>query len=378
MTNVSATRAGDIRLAVIAGTSVFISLAAFGAGFTRNLPSGISTVVVLLGLSTGLRIAWSYAAKSASSSNRARTMQMISNVGLAISGVSVVAALPRITQTAGLQTFLIDALAQLWTLALLTFATGPVRTLGWRAFAGAALTGFLAITGLARFVGRPLIENLGAANVFASAVWVPLTEELFKLIPVAIVLAITLRQLKGRPSALDVMLLGAWTGAGFALYENAALGRGSFSLSADPIMSLFIPSAGNGMAFGWQVAQTGHMVHTALIALGVAFALFYAQRVRYSWIAAVVAIAAALLEHCSQNAMVVQGLSEFVAKAALVLTLGGRLSSLLLIAGVVCVMVFEWRIAGGGFAPATWLRLQATERDRRSALLARAQTGIEA
>lgn len=377
MTNETASRA-DIRLAVIAGASVFISLGAFGAGLTGNLPSGISTVVVLLGLSIGLRIAWSYAAKSASSSNRARTMQMISNVGLAISGVSVVAALPRITHAAGLQTFLIDVLAQVWTLVLLTFVNGPVRTLGWRAFVGAALTGFLALTGLARFVGLPLVGSLGAANVLAGAVWVPLTEELFKLIPAAIVLAIAVRQSKGRPSALDVMLLGGWTGAGFALYENAAFGRGSFNLSADPIVSLFVPSAVKGMAFGWPVVQTGHAMHTALIALGVAFAVLYRRRVGYSWIAAAVAIAAALLEHCSQNAMVEQGLNEIVAKAALVLTLGGRLSTVLLIAGAVCVMVFEWRIAGGGFQPAAWLRLHTTERDRRSTLLARAQTEFAA
>jgi hypothetical protein len=377
MTNASAKNA-DIRLAVIAGTSVFISLAAFAAGFTGNLPSGISTVVVLLGLSVGLRMAWSYAAKSASSAGRARTMQMISNVGLAISGVSVIAALPRITQAAGLQTFGVDLLAQLWTLAILTFAAGPVRTLGWRAFAGAALTGFLALTGLARFVGRPLIENLGASNVLASAVWVPFTEELLKLIPVAIVIAIALRQPKARPSALDIMLLGAWTGAGFALYENAALGRGSFSLSTDPIVSFFIPSAGNGIAFTWPVVQAAHLVHTALIALGVACVLFYGRRIRYSWIAAVVAIAAALLEHCSQNAMASQDVNEFVTKAALVLTLGGSLSSILLIVGAACVMVFEWRIVGGGFQPATWVRLQATERDRRSALLARVQTGFAA
>jgi len=96
MANASA-KGADIRLAVIAGTSVFISLAAFAAGFTGRLPAGISTVAALVGVSIGLRVAWSYAAKSASSASHARTMQMISNVGLAISGFSLIAALPRIT-----------------------------------------------------------------------------------------------------------------------------------------------------------------------------------------------------------------------------------------------------------------------------------------
>jgi len=368
-------KGADIRLAIIAGTSVTISLGAFAAGITGNLPPGVSTIVVLAGVSIGLRVAWSYAAASASSPSRAGTMLMISNAGLAISAVALLAALPRLTQSAGVRTFLIDLLAQLWTIAVLTVVAGPVRTLGWRAFAGTALTGFLAITGLARFVGRPLIENLGASNLFAVAVWVPVTEELVKLIPVAIVLALALRRTDARPSALDVMLVGAWTGAGFAVYENAALGRGSFSLWTNPALSLVVPSTGKGTAFGWPVMQTGHLVHTALIALAVAFAVLYGRRIRRAWIASAVAIGAVLLEHCSQNAMAAGDLNEVIAKATLVLTLGGWLSSTLLVAGVAYVMAFEWRIVGGAFRPADWFRLQPAEALRRSALLARAQSG---
>jgi len=368
-------KGADIRLAVIAGTSVFISLGAFAAGITGNLPLGVSTVVVLVGVSIGLRVAWSYAATSASSPSRAGTTLMISNVGLAISAVALLAALPRLTQSAGVQTFLVDLLAQLWTIAVLTVVAGPVRTLGWRAFAGVALTGFLAITGLARFVGRPLIENLGASNLFAVALWVPVTEELVKLIPVAIVLALALRRTDARPSALDVMLVGAWTGAGFAVYENAALGRGSFSLWTNPALSLLVPSAGKGTAFWWPVVQTGHLVHTALIALAAAFAVLYGRRIRRAWIAAAVAIGAVLLEHCSQNAMAAGDLNETIAKATLVLTLGGWLSSTLLVAGVAYLMAFEWRIVGGAFRPVDWFRLQPAEALRRSALLARVQSG---
>jgi len=368
-------KGADIRLAIIAGTSVAISLAAFAAGLTGNLPSGISTVVVLVGVSIGLRVAWSYAAASASSPSRAGTTLMISNAGLAISAVALLAALPRLTQSAGVRTFLIDLLAQLWTIAVLTVVAGSARTLGWRAFAGVALTGFLAITGLARFVGRPLIENLGASNLFAVAVWVPVTEELVKLIPVAIVLALALRRSDARPSALDVMLLGAWTGAGFAVYENAALGRGGFSLWTNPALSLLVPSAGKGTAFWWPVVQTGHLMHTALIALAVAFAVLYGRRIRRAWIAAAVAIGAVLLEHCSQNAMATGDLNETVAKATLVLSLGGWLSSTLLVAGVAYVAAFEWRIIGGAFRPVDWFRLQPAEALRRSALLARAQRG---
>jgi RsiW-degrading membrane proteinase PrsW (M82 family) len=366
-------KSADLRLATIAGASVLISIVSFALGQSGVVPSGISTIVVLVGISIGLRVAWSYAAKSASSPSREKTMRLISNVGLGISGLSVLASLPRITQGAGLQTFVIDVLAQFWTLGILAVVAAPVRTLGWRAFAGAALTGFLAVTGLARFVGVPVLASLGISNVLGSAIWVPLTEELFKMIPVAIVLILALRRSDSRPSALDVMLLGAFTGAGFALYENAALARGSFSLFTNPIVSLFFPSSGRGEAFYWPLAQTGHLVHTALIALAVAFYALYGRTVRRSWIVPLVAIASVLLEHCSQNAIVAGGLDEVVGKIALVLTLGGYLTMLLLIAGVAYVLWFEWRIVGGTF-DATWFSPGAVEMSRRSTRLARAQT----
>jgi RsiW-degrading membrane proteinase PrsW (M82 family) len=366
----------DIRLIVIACASGLVSIGGFIAGLTDLLPSGISTVIVLIGVSIGLRVLWSYAARSASSSSRARTIQIISNVGLAISVLSILIGLPRITRGAGIGTFLVDGIAELWTIAILTVVASQVRTLNWRIFVGAGLTGFLAITGLARLVGVPLIENLGQSSAFAVAMWVPFTEELFKLIPVMIVLIAALRHSHVRPSAMDLTLLGACTGCGFALYENATLSRGHFSFTAAPLISFVFPSNGAGRAFGWSLMQTGHLCHTALIALGLALALLYYRKTkRLKWIVPSIAIAVVLLEHCSQNAIVVGGLNEVIAKIVLVLTLGGWLSSLLLIAGVGFVFMMEWRILGGSFRVNELRGLSASEAFRRSTLLARAQTG---
>jgi RsiW-degrading membrane proteinase PrsW (M82 family) len=272
-----------------------------------------------------------------------------------------------------MQRFVVDVCAQLWTMAILMLATNRVRTIGWRACAGAALTGFLALTGLARFVGRPLIEHFGESNVFAIAVWVPLTEEFLKMLPVLLVLLLALRRSDSRPAAVDAMLLGGWTGAGFAACESATLGRGGFSLFAHPTTTLIFPSQNAGAAFGWTVVQSGHMIHTALIAVAVALSAFYGHRIRRNWVVPVVAIAAVLLEHCSQNAMVANGLHEFVAKAAIALTLGGRLSAVLLIAAAAFTVVFESRIVKGSAPGAIWAPLQPAEAARRAALLARAQ-----
>lgn len=364
---------GDRMLAVVAGGSVVLSIAAVLARFAGVLPDGPAAMIALVGAGIGLKVALSYAARSASSAARTRMMTLVSTVGLAISGLIVLASLPRITKAAGLHPFAMDVAAQLWTLALLMLAAGPVRTIGWRAFVGAGLTGLLGITALARLVGTPLVEKLGTSSILATAVWVPITEEALKLLPAALVLRMAMRRTATRPSVLDLTMIGAWTGAGFSIFENATSGRGFFSLTANPLLSLLFPSEGKGTASGWTVAQMGHMGHTALIVLGVSFALMYRRQFSRAWVAPVAALAAVLVEHCSQNAMITGHLNGVVTKISIVLTLGGRLTSLMLIGGVAYVIALEWRVVDGAFAPKSWFPLPPAEAQRRSKLLAVAQ-----
>jgi RsiW-degrading membrane proteinase PrsW (M82 family) len=262
--------------------------------------------------------------------------------------------------------------AQLWTLAILWAAAGPARTLGWRALLGAFLLGFLGLVGLARFVGRPAIVALGANSLFAAAIWVPVTEEMVKLLPLAFMLFFALRRSHSRPSLLDVVLLTGCAAGGFALAENAMYGRGVFSLSAAPVVSWLVPAANKGTAFGWTMVQSGHLLHSALIALAVGFAVLYRGRIKHAWIAPAVAIGAVLLEHCSQNAMIAGDLDRQVSELFMILTLGGRLCTLLFAAGLAYVMTIEWR-AFRPLAPAShWLRLSTQEaivRGRRLALI---------
>lgn len=365
--------AGDRMLAIIAGGVVVVSIAAVVARLAGVLPDGPAALIVIVGAVIGLKVMMSYAARSASSAARARVMNLVSTVALAISGLTVLASLPRITKAAGLHPFTMDLAAQLWTLALLMFVAGPVRTIGWRALVGAGLTGLLGITALARVVGTPLVEKLGTSSILATAVWVPITEEALKLLPAAFVLRMAMRRTVSRPSVLDLTLIGAWTGAGFSVFENATAGRGGFSLAANPLLSLLFPSEGKGTAFGWTVAQMGHAGHTALIVLGISFALMYRRQFSRAWIAPVATIAAVLAEHCSQNAMITRHLDSVITKISIVLTLGGRLTSLMLIGGVAYVIALEWRVVGGAFAPKTGFPLLPAEAQRRSRLLAAAQ-----
>jgi hypothetical protein len=63
---------GDLRLKVIAGASVLVSVAGGVAGLLGAIPSGVSAIIVMIAVSIGLRVAWTYAAKSASSAGRQR------------------------------------------------------------------------------------------------------------------------------------------------------------------------------------------------------------------------------------------------------------------------------------------------------------------
>jgi len=371
-------RSADLKLAVVGAVTVLFSISAFAAGFFGALPPGLSTALVMLGIGIGLKVAWTYVARSASSASRTRIAALLSNVGLALSTVAVIAALPRLTKTAGVGLLLIDLCAQLWTLGILMAVAGPVRTVGWRAFLGAFLFGFLGLTGFARFLGRPVIVALGGSSVLAVGIWVPFTEELCKMIPVMLILALALRRSDSRPSLLDLVLVGCWAAAGFAVYENATYGRGLFSLTASYLMSPVFPGALKGTANGWTIVQTGHLVHTALITLGVGFTFLYGHRLRRAWIVTATALAASLIEHCSQNSIITGGVNRYVADFLLIITLNGRLSTLLLAAGIAYVAVIEWRAVGGGFRPREWLRPPPAEMQRRGARLAALQSAAPA
>ena len=364
---------GQAKLALTAGIIMLFSVGVFIASQMGAMPAGFGTTVVLIGTGIVLKLAWTISSKAASSAERARFALLMSNVGLIVATLSALAALPRLTKAAGLGLFSLDVAAQLWTVGLLFAAAGPARTLGWRALLGAFLVGFLGLMGLARLVGRPVILALGTNSLVAGALWVPITEELCKLVPLAFVLFFALRRSNARPSLLDVVLVTACAAAGFAISENASYGRGVFSLSAAPFVSWLSPAANKGSAFGWTMVQTGHLVHSALLALGIGFVVLYRGRLPRAWIIPVVAVSAVLVEHCSQNAMIVGGLNRYVAEFCMIITLGGRLCALLLAIGVGYVMTFEWRVFAPLSAAQTWLQISPLEATRRANRLAALQ-----
>jgi RsiW-degrading membrane proteinase PrsW (M82 family) len=353
---VPASPSRDRRLAIGGAATVMVSVLGVAAGQFKLFPSSAAAVVVLIAAGAGLRIAVLFFARSASSRSRARVTMLVSTAGLAVSAVVLVASLPVATRTGGMGHFASDLFAQLWTVALLTVAAAPVRTVGWRALVGVAFMGFLALPALARLIGRPVIDSLGDHSVVANSLWIPLTEELCQALPIILLVVFAARRTARRPSALDLMLVGAWTGAGFSLYENTQFGRGGADWSAAPPFS-------------------GHTVWIALLGLGLAFGVLYRRRFRFAWLAIPVSVAVALVEHGAVNALglTTSGSQPALESLVVVLTLGGWLSSVLLVGGIAMVLRIEWRALKLGPPESPWRLVRPEVAQRRGQLLAAAQ-----
>jgi RsiW-degrading membrane proteinase PrsW (M82 family) len=375
------TASGDRRLGAIASVCIALSLAGVLVHALGLVSAPVAVTMVLLPVGVGLRVALTYAGRAASSARRTQVMTLVSSIGLGISALTLVSAVPHLTRAGGMGKFGADLFAHGWTLAIVTLAVGSVRTLGWRAFLGTGLMGFLAVPAIAALIGRPVVSHLGTNSGLASAGWAPLTEETLKALPVLLIAVLAARRRASRPSAADLLLLGLWSGAGFALFENAVYGRGGVNWSAAPLASLLIPSGTTTALHGRPgMLVSGHMLHTGLLALGIAITLLY-KGIRFARWALPAAFLVAVAEHSAVNGLLLtsrNGGSPSWAKVLAAFTLHGWLSILLFFIGSTAIVVYEWRNATrhaprvSGQRPA-WLIPSPGEIGRRGAALATLQ-----
>jgi RsiW-degrading membrane proteinase PrsW (M82 family) len=280
-----------------------------------------------------------------------RPIELVSWIGLGMSTFTLVFALPRMFDHGGGASRVLGNVAVVaWSLLLITLAVAPVRTIGPRAVAGAWFSGFFGVISLSTLVGRPVIRHFGMGSSFAVAFWAPFTEELLKLLPVALFLVLATRNRQARPSAGDAMLFAATVGGGFAVYENALYARSAGGWSAHPPFSLLLPSLQKTSdGAGTSVLVGGHLVFTAVAGLGLAITLGYRRRFRLAWLAAPVCFAVVVGEHAMANelSLVSSGASKPWWLLLIRLgTLDGYLTTLLFFAGLAFVTVVERRLVG--------------------------------
>jgi RsiW-degrading membrane proteinase PrsW (M82 family) len=289
------------------------------------------------------------------SSRMPNALQFLSWVGLAASLLTLALSTPKLVEEGGGWGVILGNLAQYgWTIVLLLVVFAKTRTIGARALIGAALGGFFGVSSLAVWAGKPFVDRLGPNSVFVMTVFAPVTEELFKLMPVAVFLLLARRSRRFRPSIGDAVLFGITVACGMSMYENILYVRDTFggwfvTLPFSPVMP-FIHMQ-NGMLVG------GHVVYTALTSLGLAVTLLYGSRARLARYALPVTLALTIFEHMTVNRLVHIGSDDpgWFAQLSLVVTLWGYLSTLLLVAGVAAVAAFETRLLrhGGGTLPAS-------------------------
>jgi RsiW-degrading membrane proteinase PrsW (M82 family) len=196
------------------------------------------------------------------------------------------------------------------------------------------------------FVGGLLGESVDVAAVLLA----PLSEEVFKILPLVLILLVgPWRHLRYTASPLDWAAVGAALGAGFETTETIWQGIYSVDLYSyarlaehisphlGPFYLLPTLTRPEWSAFAW----FGHAGVTAALALALELALRLAPRRRVWWLLPVGVGGLVILEHLLTN---LGEPSVFWLQALALLDLRGLLSALLFVAGTVWAAVMSGKI----------------------------------
>jgi RsiW-degrading membrane proteinase PrsW (M82 family) len=275
---------------------------------------------------------------------------------LALSLFALIVAAPGLIERGGGFGLVFGNAAQYaWTLALLVLVFARTHTIGARALAGAALAGFFGVTSLAVLAGKPFASWSLHDYLFLPVFVAPITEELLKLLPVALFVLLAVRNRRWRPSMSDAVLFGVAVASGFGLYENILFARstGGGWLTTLPLSTLLPSITTHG-----SMLVGGHVVYTGLASLGLAVTVLYGRRLPIARFALPAALFVVVMEHVAVNQLssmgIIAGASPWWTQLFVAISLNGYLSTLLFVAGVAAVAVFESRLVrrGGAELPA--------------------------
>lgn len=326
------------RLLIALGiVSVVLAIGLIVVDALHLLPNGIGVILVVAAISVGIRVLFRLRAKRSSALSNPAVMSIVTTVLLGVSLVSAGIDLGVALQGHDVGRFVMDVIQHAWTLLLIMVVAIPARTMGWRSILGMLLTGILGVSSLALLVGTPVVTALGSYNEFASSVYVPVTEELLKALPVAIIALIAVRNAASRPSAVDFGILGYLCGMGFSLIEDATFGRvvGGWD-QAEPLSHIY-PSMFTTAGFVSQgEVVAGHAVWSAFIGLGLGFGILYRRRFRFAWVAIPATVLLSIVEHCLGNV-------DLPPVVLQVLIAKGNLVAILFPLALIALAVFERR-----------------------------------
>ncbi len=243
---------------------------------------------------------------------------------------------------------------ELWFLGEILLLTIATRSLAAGSAVSAVSLGLGVVVALMVGAGHA-INAVGLDTGEGLANWglIPMLEECLKLVPVVIVVLLQRRRSGLSPNPSDLLMLGCFAGAGFALSENALLIQNNAGVARDMarqygphLGSLYLVPGAWGAA-----GYVGHAAATGLVCASFGLALALRPRLGRLWpLAATAGFAWVAIEHVMTNYYVGSG-------SHLALALGnGRLTPWIFIAVVIAVVALDWSRARFTLAHSATLR----------------------
>lgn len=180
-----------------------------------------------------------------------------------------------------------------YVLAWLLLVTHRVRTVSIRDVASLWFIGFFPVVAVVFLLTEPVEQLTGGGNLH-TAFWVPLVEEVVKILPLVAWGLLAARR-GVRLGMVDLALLGYAVGAGFSFHEDGLWGRtttGGFDVSFGALFPSFFES---GSTF-----VVAHAGWSMVAGLGVGLLLLHRARNLLTW-AGVALVALAVADHMAVN-----------------------------------------------------------------------------
>lgn len=229
---------------------------------------------------------------------------------------------------------------ELWFLGEILLLTVATRSLAAGSGVSALSLGLGVVVTLMVGAGHALTAaGLDTSDGVANWGFIPVIEECLKLAPVALVAWVHWRRSGLTPNPSDLLMLGCFAGAGFALAENALLVENNAGIARDMARQYgphlgplyLVPGAWGAAGYVGHAAATG----LACAAFGLGLAL--RDRIGTAWpLVAASGLAWVVLEHVLTNYYVGSG-SDF----ALVLG-NGRLTPWIFAGVAIVVVAVDW------------------------------------
>lgn len=243
---------------------------------------------------------------------------------------------------------------EFWFLGEILLLTIATRSLGAGSAVSALSLGLGVVVALMVGTGHALsAAGFDTSEGFANWGLIPVIEECLKLGPVIVVVLLHRRRSGLAPNPSDLLMLGCFAGAGFAMAENALLVQNNAGIARDMARQYgphlgplyLVPGAWGAAGYVGHAAATG----LACAAFGLALAL-RARLGRWWPLAAAAGFAWIVVEHVLTNYYVGSG-------SGLALALGnGRLTPWLFIAVALAVVALDWSRARFTLAHSATLR----------------------